>query len=92
MFGPGFKQLGDTMRKMQRGLDAEAEKYGMLGCSPWVAMERDYANGINFIMYFKDEKLVSLQSLPFRILSYSIQGSAGLCSIRIAQGRLDVVG
>jgi len=28
----------------------------MLGCSPWVAMERDYANGINFIMYFKDEK------------------------------------
>jgi hypothetical protein len=59
LFAPGFKDLGDIMRRMQRGLDAEAERYGLLGCSPWVAMERDYANSICFIMYFSAEKYVS---------------------------------
>jgi hypothetical protein len=62
LFAPGFKDLGEIMRRMQRGLDAEAERFGMLGCSHWVAMERDYANSICFIMYFQAEKYVSVPS------------------------------
>jgi hypothetical protein len=58
LFAPGFKDLGDIMRGMQRRLDAEAEKYGLLGSSPWVAMERSYANSLCFIMYFQAEKCV----------------------------------
>jgi hypothetical protein len=54
ILGPRFKELGGFFDKMQRDLDANAEKYGLLGASSWIGNgERATGNELLTVMYFK---------------------------------------
>jgi len=54
VLGPGFKQLGDYFTGMGKEVERDAEKYGFLGSSDWIANgERATGNEIMTVMYFK---------------------------------------
>ncbi|KAL2788135.1 hypothetical protein BJX66DRAFT_340528 [Aspergillus keveii] len=54
IFGPGFKQVGDYMTKMQNDLSDNADKYGYLGTTTWIeADSRTTANAIMTATYFR---------------------------------------
>jgi len=54
VLGPGFKELGDFFTKMAKEVERDAEKYGFLGSSDWLANgERPTGNETMTVMYFK---------------------------------------
>jgi heme-degrading monooxygenase HmoA len=53
-FAPGYKELGDYFKKMQKDMESRADEYGFLGGSDWIAHgERPTGNHLLTVMYFK---------------------------------------
>jgi len=54
----GYKKMGDFFAGMCRDLSTAeaADKYGLIGITPWIGAERGSNNGPMTVMYFKSEK------------------------------------
>lgn len=57
IFNPGYMKVGDYFKKMNKELDADADKYGYLGASTWLsAGDRGVSSETMGILYFKSSE------------------------------------
>jgi len=57
MFGPGFKEIGDYMNRMQAELDSTPKTHGFLGASSWLSSaDRGTSSEAMTLMYFESSE------------------------------------